>query len=367
MLGNIRKKIRQGIHIPFFNLRLTLERDNAPPQHTATHRAILNQARMLLEQIPELKAFDHPCLDQDQHYAEQFLAFLHDYIPLVRDCAREAQRRRVLHRLRRAVKDESFRERLDREILFSILRSGIADDRAWGMANQLEKSGEDEDLLQLLRRNITEHDRHFECRLPYSEFVYHRRDRIYDLREKSLLLYFQSHGGLLQGKSVLHFAPEQALEEWMRPMAPQLNMNYRTVDPFRSGVDLREDLSALSLPDHSVDLIICHHILDLIPDDLRAMRELLRVLRPGGLLQASCHESRHNEQVTNWMIKDDSLHGYIRQYGRDLPARLAQAGFNVTLERQFLDMTLEEHERQGTMPLRLYHCLKPGQSAAVNA
>lgn len=48
----------------------------------------------------------------------------------------------------------------------------------------------------------------------------------------------------------------------------------------------REDVLALSLPDASFDLVVSRHVLQAVPDAARAVRELARVLRPGGRLHA---------------------------------------------------------------------------------
>jgi SAM-dependent methyltransferase len=46
----------------------------------------------------------------------------------------------------------------------------------------------------------------------------------------------------------------------------------------------RSSVTALSFRDASFDIIICNHVLEHVPDDVTALVELRRVLRPGGLL-----------------------------------------------------------------------------------
>jgi SAM-dependent methyltransferase len=50
------------------------------------------------------------------------------------------------------------------------------------------------------------------------------------------------------------------------------------------GIGLRADLGRLPLPDGSVDGILCEMVLEHVPDARGAIREFLRVLRPGGRL-----------------------------------------------------------------------------------
>jgi len=55
-------------------------------------------------------------------------------------------------------------------------------------------------------------------------------------------------------------------------------------------VDLREaDAQALPFPDASFDTVVCTFSLCAIPDERRAVSEMTRVLRPGGLLLLADH------------------------------------------------------------------------------
>ena len=49
-----------------------------------------------------------------------------------------------------------------------------------------------------------------------------------------------------------------------------------------SGVDLKLDVTELDLPDASFDAVLCSHVLEHVPDDARAMRELRRITAPRG-------------------------------------------------------------------------------------
>ena len=91
---------------------------------------------------------------------------------------------------------------------------------------------------------------------------------------------------------------------------------------------------ALHLPfaDGSFDRVICSEVLEHIPDDLSAMRELSRVLRPGGTMAVTV--PRFGPELINWALSDEYHNvpgGHIRIYRRSvLMSRLASVGLRVT-------------------------------------
>jgi SAM-dependent methyltransferase len=80
---------------------------------------------------------------------------------------------------------------------------------------------------------------------------------------------------------VLHFAPEQELQDYLRERP---GLAHRSVDLDSPLADDQADIQALPYADDSFDVVICLHVLEHIPDDALAMRELHRVLKPGGVL-----------------------------------------------------------------------------------
>lgn len=91
---------------------------------------------------------------------------------------------------------------------------------------------------------------------------------------------------------------------------------------------VRGDLTALPAPDGSVDRVIAAEVLEHIPDDGAAMREIARVLAPGG--RAAVTVPRYGPERICWALSD-AYHanegGHVRIYRGDvLRDRLAAAG-----------------------------------------
>lgn len=90
---------------------------------------------------------------------------------------------------------------------------------------------------------------------------------------------------------------------------------------------------ALHLPfrDGAFDRVICSEVLEHIPDDVGAMRELTRVLRPGGTMAITV--PRFGPELINWALSDDYHSvpgGHIRIYRRSvLEVRLRSTGLRV--------------------------------------
>jgi SAM-dependent methyltransferase len=78
---------------------------------------------------------------------------------------------------------------------------------------------------------------------------------------------------------VLHFAPEKIITKLFQSFS---NINYLSADLDPEKGMVKEDIIELSFTDNSFDLIFCSHVLEHIPDDIKAMQEVHRVLKPDG-------------------------------------------------------------------------------------
>lgn len=78
---------------------------------------------------------------------------------------------------------------------------------------------------------------------------------------------------------MLHFAPEGVLKNFFA----KIFYRYETADLCMDGVDHKVDLEALPFADGSYDFVFASHVLEHVPDDLKAIREIRRILKPNGL------------------------------------------------------------------------------------
>ena len=106
------------------------------------------------------------------------------------------------------------------------------------------------------------------------------------------------------------------------------------VDPTVAGAAAIQG-SALDLPfpDESFDRAIASEVMEHIPDDNGALREIARVVRPGGVLAVTV--PRWFPELVNWALSDEyhapaAVGGHIRIYREGvLRGRMEAAGFDV--------------------------------------
>jgi hypothetical protein len=154
-------------------------------------------------------------------------------------------------------------------------------------------------------------------------------------RERHRLLHLwiaEGGGDKLAGKRILHFAPEKAFMRRMRgdPL-------YETADLMQAGVTHKVDITGTKLTGEHYDVAMANHVLEHIGDDRAAMRELFRLLKPGGfaLLTVPINATRpttyEDPSITaapeRWA--HFSAHDHVRYYGLDFADRLTRLGFQV--------------------------------------
>lgn len=144
---------------------------------------------------------------------------------------------------------------------------------------------------------------------------------------------------LTAGMRLLHVAPEVATAQVFRAVP---DVDYVGGDLLGEFEGVRLDVTDLEFPDDHFDGVICSHVLEHVPDDRAAMRELRRVLKPGGWGILPVPNPR-KQQVTD---EDPSVTDpeerrlrfgqadHVRKYGWDYLDRLREAGFDAVLEDQ---------------------------------
>lgn len=158
-------------------------------------------------------------------------------------------------------------------------------------------------------------------------------------RERHLFLYLRETGLLaeLAGRDILHFAPERHLSRLIAGAAPA---RYVRGDLFPSSPDIeRLDITAIPFSDGSFDLVLANHVMEHVADDLRALAEVRRVLRPGGraILQTPfstklCHSwSDPGIDTDEARFLAYGQEDHVRLYGRDIFERFAAIGFEAAV------------------------------------
>lgn len=154
-------------------------------------------------------------------------------------------------------------------------------------------------------------------------------------RHRLLWLYLKNETDFFTAeKKVLHFAPEQAFYKRFRKLK---HLDYTTTDLLSPLADVKADICNLPFKDNSYDIILCNHVLEHIPDDTKAMQELYRVLKVGGMGIFQIPQDLNREGT----FEDDSItdknertkifgqYDHVRIYGRDYFNKLRSIGFTV--------------------------------------
>ncbi len=170
-------------------------------------------------------------------------------------------------------------------------------------------------------------------------------------RHRLFWLYLTNETSFFSEKlRVLHFAPEQAFLKRFKKLK---NITYTTTDLNSPIADVKADICNLPFEDNSYDFIICNHVLEHIPDDTKAMKEVYRVLTPNGtaILQVPYDRNRATTFEDNSITDPKERaaifgqYDHVRVYGMDYFEKLKSIGFKLNAVNYTAQLSDEEIEK----------------------
>ena len=194
-------------------------------------------------------------------------------------------------------------------------------------------------------------------------------------RHRLLWKYLHDKTDLFRVKEprrLLHFAPEKVFYNFF---SKHPNIEYVPCDlypdvyNYRGTVKIRQiSITDISFPDNYFDVVLCNHVLEHIPDDRRAMRELFRVIKKSGwgIFQVPVDYNRgttyEDSSITSSEDRQKAFgqSDHVRWYGRDYKDRLNSVGFDVTEDDYVKGFQPADLFKLGLKPSELiYKCSKP--------
>jgi ubiquinone/menaquinone biosynthesis C-methylase UbiE len=111
--------------------------------------------------------------------------------------------------------------------------------------------------------------------------------------------------------------------------------------------------------DNSFDVIICNHVLEHVDNDILAISEIIRVMKPGAfsvLLVPNDFKRKETFEDNSITSKKERAeifgqYDHKRIYGLDYPERLRKSGFFVP-QTNFLDEMSDDQKMRYSLPMR---------------
>ncbi|MFZ2905042.1 MAG: class I SAM-dependent methyltransferase [Cyclobacteriaceae bacterium] len=173
-------------------------------------------------------------------------------------------------------------------------------------------------------------------------------------RHRLIWMYLKEQTDFFKsGKDVLHIAPEAC---YITRFEKLHGDRYITADIESPLAKVKMDIHQIPFGDNHFDVVLCNHVLEHVRDDIQAMREIKRVLKPGGIAilqipffnpvpevtfeDASITDKREREKIFG---QDD----HVRKYGKDYPKRIEQSGLLAVEEAYVNNLTEEVRQKFG--------------------
>lgn len=155
---------------------------------------------------------------------------------------------------------------------------------------------------------------------------------------------------IINGKTILHFAPEPVIHTIIRNKAGK----YTTTDFLRSDCDIRLDMSNMpEIDDASCDRVIAFDVLEHVPDHLKALEEIHRILGKDGqgIFTVPQKDGLASTYEDSSIVSPEgrTRHfgqwDHLRIFGDDFAELVNSKGFDVTVVDQamFTDAQVRKH------------------------
>lgn len=173
-------------------------------------------------------------------------------------------------------------------------------------------------------------------------------------RHRFFFLFANQEMGLCAApkKKMLHVAPEACLVPILSECE---HLDYLTAD-LMPGAMVQMDLTDIHMPDETFDVVVASHVLEHIPDDRKAMREVFRVLKPGGwaVMQVPVTTTETFEDLSivdpHERIRVYGHHEHVRRCGEDYYSRMSEVGFELCMSKLPVQEDQAECTRLGITP-----------------
>lgn len=173
-------------------------------------------------------------------------------------------------------------------------------------------------------------------------------------RHRLIWLYLENKTDFFNRRQkVLHIAPEAC---FMKKFEAVHKDDYITADIESPLAKVKMDIHDIPFTENTFDVVLCNHVLEHVKDDIRAMSEIRRVLRPGGY---AVMQVPFFSPVPEKTLEDPGITGarereeaygqddHVRKYGKDYPERIEKAGLNARTSSYSAELPKEDIQRFG--------------------
>ncbi len=185
-------------------------------------------------------------------------------------------------------------------------------------------------------------------------------------RHRLMNLYLERKTNFFkENLKVLHVAPEYCFIDRFEQMK---NLDYITADIESPLAKIKMDIHQVPFADNTFDVAICNHVMEHVDDDIKAMSELHRVLKPGGwaIIQSPQDFTRattlEDPTITDPRERERIFwqNDHVRLFGRDYGQRLQKGGFSVIEDRFVMDELTPAEVKRYALPQNeiIYFCQK---------